>query len=154
MVSPADGSAGLKNELAAEAVRSFGALRLRVTGSSMLPAIRPGDILLIRRCSVDEPVVGDVVLFTRERRLFAHRVVARSDAGLVTQGDGVAQPDPGVDATEFLGKVSQVLRRGTSLPVRTKPSLSGRMAAALVRRSALAGRLLTRLHGLRSRLAP
>ena len=29
-------------ELAADVIRSFGELRLRVTGSSMLPAIRPG----------------------------------------------------------------------------------------------------------------
>jgi len=145
---------GLKNELAAETVRAFGALRLRVTGSSMLPAIRPGDVLLIRQCGVDGPAVGDVVLFTRERRLFAHRVVARSGAGLVTQGDGVARPDPRVDATELLGRVSHVLRRGRSIPMRRKPSFSGRLTAALVRRSALAGRLITRLHRLRSRPGP
>ena len=146
-----DGCAASKNELAAEAVRSFGALRLRVTGSSMLPAIRPGDILLIRHCGMDEPVVGDVVLFTRERRLFAHRVVARLGARLVTQGDGVPQPDPRVDARELLGKVTHVLRRGRPLPMRRKLSFSGRMTAALVRRSAFAGRLFTRLHRLRTR---
>ena len=154
MDSTLDGGDGSKNELAAEAVRSLGALRLRVTGSSMLPAIRSGDILLIRHCDADEPVVGDVVLFTRERRLFAHRVVARSGAGLVTQGDGVPQSDPRVDGTELLGKVLQVLRRGRCLPMRRKPSFAGRITAALVRRSALAGRLITRLHRLRDRPGP
>ena len=141
-----------RNELAAEAVRSFGVLRLRVTGSSMLPAIRPGDVLLIRRCGVDEPAVGDVVLFERERRLFAHRVVARSGGGLITQGDGVPQRDRCVGAPELLGKVSEVLRGGRRLSMRRKPSISGRMTAAFVRRSALAARLVTRLHRLRSRL--
>jgi hypothetical protein len=32
-------------ELAAEVIRSFGRVRLRATGTSMLPAIWPGDVL-------------------------------------------------------------------------------------------------------------
>ena len=82
-----------KNELAAQALRSFGELRLCVTGSSMLPAVRPDDELLIRCCRIDEAGPDDIVLFIRQRRLFAHRVVARSAAHLVTQGDGLAEPD-------------------------------------------------------------
>src|SRR5690349_6956141 len=82
-----------KNELAAEAIRSFGELRLRVTGSSMLPAVRPNDVLLIRHCRSEEAGPGDIVLYLRQRRLFAHRVISRSAARLVTQGDGIAEPD-------------------------------------------------------------
>jgi signal peptidase I len=147
-----DSIASAKNELAAEVLRSSGRLRFRATGSSMLPTIRPGDVVLIHRCSIDEPVLGDIVLFTRHRRLFAHRVTARCRAGLVTQGDGNAKPDPSIDASELLGKVSEIIRRGK--PIRTGTTLTptGRMSAALVRRSARAGRLLTRLHGLRNRL--
>jgi signal peptidase len=140
-----------KSELAAEVVRSFGELRLRVTGSSMLPAIRPDDVLTVRHCGVDEVGVGDVVLYTRHRRLFAHRVVSRSDVGLVTQGDGVAKPDPAVTAAEFLGRIVLVSRRGRSIPPESKPTSPGRIAAALVRRSAGAGRLLIRLQGLQHR---
>lgn len=140
-------------ELAADVVRTFGNLRLRVNGSSMLPAIWPGDVLLIRHCGFEEAAVGEIVLFTRHRRLFAHRVIARSGAGLVTQGDGISEPDPSVSASELLGMVSQVLRRGK--PIRTRSALTpcGRMTAALVRRFAAVGRLLTRLQGLRHRLA-
>jgi signal peptidase len=140
-----------RNELAAEVVRSFGELRLRVTGSSMLPAVRPGDVLLIRHCSIEEPDLGDVVLFTRQRRLFAHRVVSRSSACLVTQGDAIAAPDPAVSASELLGKVVGVQRRGMPVSNRSKLTFSGRMTAALVRRSARAGSLLNRLHGLQLR---
>ncbi len=71
-----------KNELAAQALRSFGELRLCVTGSSMLPAVRPDDQLLIRHCRIEEAGQDDIVLFIRQRRLFAHRVVARSAAHL------------------------------------------------------------------------
>jgi hypothetical protein len=140
-----------KNELAAEAIRSFGELRLRVTGSSMLPAIRPDDVLLLRRCRIDEAVPSDIVLYLRQRRLFAHRVVSHSAAQLVTQGDGMAEADVPVTAHELLGKVTCVMRRGKTIRHESKPGLPARMAAALFRRSASAGRLFTRLQGLHGR---
>jgi len=140
-----------KNELAAEALRSFGALRLRVTGSSMLPAIRPDDVLLLRHCGIGEASRGDIVLFIRHRRLFAHRVISRSDARLVTQGDGMVEPDLPVTANQLLGKVVRVMRRGKTIRHESKPGLPARMVAVLFRRSASAGRLFTRLQGLRGR---
>lgn len=140
-----------KNELAAEVIRSFGELRLRVTGSSMLPAIRPDDVLLIRRCCIEEAGPGDIVLTIRQRRLFAHRVISRSAAQLATQGDGVAEPDLPVAANELLGKVVRVMRQGKTICHQSKPTLPARMAAVLFRRSASAGRVFTRLQGLHGR---
>jgi hypothetical protein len=117
----------------------------------MLPAIWPGDVLWISRCSLAEARLGDIVLYTRHHRLFVHRIVARSGARLITQGDGIAEPDPPVDAAELLGKVVRVLRRGKSVRIRSRLRLAGRAVATLVRRSPLAGRLLTRLHHLQHR---
>lgn len=140
-----------KNELAAEAIRCFGALRLRVAGSSMLPAVRPDDVLLVRQCRIEEAGPGDIVLYMRQRRLFAHRVISRSGARLVTQGDGMAEPDLAVTAHALLGKVIRVTRRGKTVRHDSRPTLPARMAAALFRRSASAGRVFTRLQGLRGR---
>ena len=139
-----DPAALLKNELAAQLLRSVGELRLRVTGSSMLPAVRPGDVLTVRRCAIDEATRGDIILFTRGRRLFAHRVVACPEGGLVTQGDGIPLPDSPVGPAEFLGKVIHVRRRGSPVYDHSRRTLAGRISAALVRRSTHAGRLLTR----------
>ena len=140
-----------KNELAAQALRSFGELRLCVTGSSMLPAVRPDDHLLIRCCRIEEAGHDDIVLFIRQSRLFAHRVVSRAAAHLITQGDGLAEPDLPVAAHELLGKVVRVIRRGETIGHGSKPGLPARMAAALFRRSAMAGRLFTRVRGLQGR---
>ena len=148
----AGGLASGKNELAAQVLRSAGRLRLAVAGSSMLPAIRPNDILLIRRCPMEAAGVGDIVLFTRDRRLFAHRVVARSPCTLVTQGDAVAQPDAPVGRSELLGRVVRIVRRGQALRLRPRRSLRNRLAAGLFRRSARAGRWFTRLDRLRGRM--
>ena len=143
-----------RNELAAEVVRSAGELRLRVTGSSMLLAIWPGDVLLIRHCNVEAACVGNVVLFARHRRLFAHRVISRSREGLVTQGDANAVPDPCVTESEFLGSVTCMWRRGNCIDMRRAMTIRGRMTATLVRRSPRVGRLLTRLHGWKHRAGP
>ncbi len=143
-----------KCALAVEVLRAFGVLRLRVTGSSMLPSIWPGDVLWFRRCGPDDAKPGDVVLFTRDARLVAHRLVARTGECLVTQGDGLAAPDPLLHPDQLVGRACRILRRGRMLRPARKLSLAGRAVAALVRRSAGAGRLLTRLSGLQVRAGP
>lgn len=143
-----------KNELAAEVLRSYGELRLRVIGSSMLPAIWPGDVLSIRHCGPAEVDVGDIVLFIRCGRLFAHRVVAQSAECLVTRGDGMVDPDPPVSESELVGRVTQVDRGGRTFRPASKLSLGGRIAASIFRRSETAGRLVTRLHGVPTGASP
>jgi signal peptidase I len=138
------------NGLAAELVRSTGRLRLAVVGSSMLPAIRPRDVLLVRRCAPTAARVGDVVLFTRDARLFAHRVVAAGDI-LVTRGDALAESDAPVQPSELLGRVERVVRHGRVMRPRA-PRLGTRLAAKLFRRSARAGRMLARVDAARRRL--
>ena len=50
-------------ELAVEVARTFGRLRLRVTGTSMMPAIQPGDLLSIDRVNLRDTSPGEIVLF-------------------------------------------------------------------------------------------
>ena len=70
-----DARSGLKGELFLEVLRTFGSARLRVTGTSMLPSIWPGDILEVRRPGEVKIASGELVLFERGGRFFAHRVV-------------------------------------------------------------------------------
>jgi signal peptidase len=132
----------LKCELAGEALSSSGRLRLRVTGWSMLPAIFPGDTLVIEPASSESVGKGDIVLFRRDRQLFAHRVSGKSsgasDFQIVIQGDGMANPDPSVSSSQLLGRVSFVVRDGRCLELAQTPRLSMRAVAAMERRSAWA----------------
>jgi len=137
-----------KNELAAEVLQSYRELRLRVTGPGMVPAIWPGDILSIEPCGIADAGLGDIVLFTRQGRLFAHRVVWHSGTHLVTKGDGVREPDPPVKPGELVGRVSEIVRWGKAVRPKPRLSLGGRIAATLANRSQSAGRILTRLHEL------
>ena len=104
----------LKRRLFLEVLRSFGAARLAVTGTSMLPAIWPGDVLEVRRQGVDEVRRGDVVLFGRDGRLVAHRVVETFDKEggnlLVTRGDVLRTTDSPISKEELLGCVTKIFR--------------------------------------------
>ena len=79
-----------KRALAAEVLASFGAARLPVTGSSMFPALCPGDLLDLRRPDVIQD--GDIVVFERHGQFVAHRVVSQTSATIVTRGDRLRFP--------------------------------------------------------------
>lgn len=116
-------------ELAAAVIRASGRLRVGVHGSSMLPALRPRDVLLVRACPAHRARVGDIVVFVREGRLFSHRVIARSGARLVTRGDALPDSDPPVEPHEMLGRVGRVLRGSRILrPGRRRPRASSLFA--------------------------
>jgi len=147
-----DHAHALKCDLAGEVLRSSGTLRLQVTGWSMLPTVMPGDTLVIERISFDAAAEGDIVLFGRDRRLFAHRVVARrkpQDAAIMTRGDAMPAPDAPVPESDLLGRVSFILRNGKCIEPSRTPRFSERAVAAVARRSDFAARIVVGLHGLR-----
>ena len=98
----------------------------------------------VRHCAPEDTAVGDLVLFTRHGRLFAHRVVRRTDECLVTRGDGMAKTDPPVTGPELVGRVSQIDRRGRRFRPAAKLSFGGQIAAAIFRCSEGLGRLVIR----------
>lgn len=78
--------------LAQESLAASGQLRVIASGSSMLPAIQPGDTLTFRCRQLASPVVNQVVLYRHEGRLIAHRLRARSrDGHWLIRGD--SSPD-------------------------------------------------------------
>jgi signal peptidase I len=98
--------------LAGDLVRAFGEVRLRVCGTSMVPAVLPGDLISVQRVQLSEISPGEIVLYSREGRLFAHRVVAcagsHADPRLITRGDRLSHNDPPVSSSEMLGRVTCV----------------------------------------------
>lgn len=99
-------------DVAVESLRLSGRLRLRVTGSSMLPTIRPGSRVLIRRVAQDEVQPGQIVLVRTETGFRLHRLVAivsaPDGARLITRGDNHMEDDPGIDPSELLGVFAAV----------------------------------------------
>jgi len=102
-----------KCQLYIQALRSYGCASLRVTGTSMWPALWPGDTVEIRTAQLNEINLGDLAAFTRDDRIFIHRVIRSTVEGsavLVTRGDALPVEDPPVRESELLGIASVIER--------------------------------------------
>jgi len=117
--SPGKPSIELGCGLAEEVVRTYGEVRLRVFGTSMVPSILPGDLVSVHRTSLQDISPGEVVLFLQKGRLFVHRVVDRKvvatadgpeELCLITRGDRLRHNDPPVSSPELLGRVVSIER--------------------------------------------
>jgi signal peptidase I len=150
-LGPRDSAHSLKCDLAGEVLRSFGSLRLQVRGWSMLPAIWPGDILELERAKAADLSKGEIVLFCRDRRLFAHRVLKSSGSAVLTCGDTLPYADPVVPEDELLGRVAAVVRDGKCFKPGERLSASQRAVAGLARSSDFATRVIVRIRGLLQR---
>jgi signal peptidase I len=149
-VSPAIEAHATKCDLAAEVLRSSGRLRLQVTGSSMLPSVWPGDMLIIDRLDTGDVSKGEIVLFGRDRRLFVHRVVkaaANGESTILTRGDAMPQPDLPVSTQSLLGKVSFIVRDGKLIEPGRNLSLTQKAVATMAGKSGIAARLIIGVRG-------
>ena len=143
--------------LVSEAVRAAGRVRLRVSGTSMVPAMRPGDLITVERAGSTEISPGEIVVFAQSGRLVVHRVTGITAPGvakpggrdgetlLQTRGDCARRKDPTVRGSELLGRVTQIERGGRCMQPRTKLGTAQQVISRLLRVSDRAARLYVRV---------
>src|SRR5437879_12340303 len=104
-------------------------LRLRASGSSMLPSLWPGDILTIHPQSFEQWRPGDIALYMRAGHFFIHRVSTVSNSGdfLIVQGDLLPHTDPPVRSRKVLGKDVTIERSVVHYQPRLDPSIHYRI---------------------------
>ena len=127
-------------ELLHEVALREGSVRLRACGASMIPAVWPGDVLLIEACQPSDLERGAIALIHRDGRLFAHRVLGVGSDGIKTRGDAVSAVDPAARADQLVGRVVSVTRGGSARGSRMRSprfTFPQRIASLLLRRSAL-----------------
>jgi peptidase S24-like protein len=76
------------------------------SGTSMLPAIAPGQLVSVT-CGV-EPMVGDVAVFRYSDQVGVHRVVGRTASWFLTWGDNNPLPDEPVTPVRIIGAIRDV----------------------------------------------
>jgi signal peptidase I len=139
-----DSSNKLAGRLAEDVVRTFGEVRLRAFGTSMAPAILPGDLISIQRAGLRDISPGEVVLFSQDNRLFIHRVVSQSvismrnypgEPCLITRGDRLGHDDPPVISSELLGRVISIQRGNRQAKPVAQPGRLNRLMTRLLRSS-------------------
>jgi signal peptidase I len=92
-------------------------VEMRMSGSSMRPAIEDGDIITIEPASVSPLRAGDIILYqTRYDTAVIHRVIrierGSRERSVVTRGDAASQNDLPVPMHRVLGRVKLVERAG------------------------------------------
>lgn len=92
-------------------------VELRMSGSSMRPAIEDGDIITVEPITEDPVRQGDIVLYhSRFDTAVIHRVVrierSSSERAIVTRGDAASHNDGPVPIHRVLGRVKLVERAG------------------------------------------
>jgi len=131
-------------ELVAEVLSTSGSVRIKAHGASMLPAVWPGDILLVRREDCSDASPGNIILFGRQGQLVAHRVVERrtcpDGVQWVTRGDSIGVADAPVLPQELLGRVVAIDRGTRTLT--TEQSIFCRITSWVLSRSRFAIRVL------------
>jgi len=120
--------------LVAGLLRDGTGVRLGVTGHSMAPFVRTGDVLTIEPLRGRRLSRGDVVLSAPDRRLVAHRIVGWRGGRLRLRGDVAPAEDAALAPADVLGVVTRVERGGRK--VRLGPR-SVRAAIAWLSRSGL-----------------
>jgi signal peptidase I len=150
--------------LAEDVVHTFGKIRLRVFGTSMVPSILPGDLITVQQMLVSDISSGEVVLYARDGRMFAHRVVGcaasprqpfarNGESLLITRGDLLAHNDPPVSSSELLGKVISIQRGDRQIKTFSPPGALSRASIRLLRTSSRATYLYVKLASLWRMLA-
>jgi hypothetical protein len=120
---------GHKLELAVEVLTSGYRLRLRAFGTSMLPAIWPGDILSVDPKPEQEIVAGDMVLVARRNRFFIHRLIEKHDSRWIIRGDSLPHNDDSVPSCEVLGRVSLIHKKNRTIAAnRRRPPFNRALA--------------------------
>ena len=106
--------------LAQEVLGQGGSFRFRARGRSMMPFVRPGDVLLVEPVDPARLRTGEIILFhQRSTSHVVHRLIRRvkRDGRLVfiAQGDNSAIADAPILAEQVLGRVVGIEREGRRL---------------------------------------
>ena len=95
----------------------YGKMIMVVTSDSMLPTLKPYDMIVVEKTIIDNASVGDIIAFDSHIEgigIVAHRAVAVFDdhgtIGIDTKGDNVEQEDPWVVHDEdFIGIIVNIV---------------------------------------------
>ena len=85
---------------------------LKSTGQSMLPILRPNDIVYFKKTPFLKIKVNDLIIFKKKNQLITHRVIYKTKKYLITKGDNNPNYDGKIYPKQVLGRVYQIKRNG------------------------------------------
>ena len=92
-------------------------LKLKTFGSSMEPILIDGDIVYIRHKGFAKLETNDVIVLKKNRKIFTHRIIYKSEKYLVTRGDNNSNSDGFIRPKNILGEVYKIKRSGRTFNI-------------------------------------
>jgi signal peptidase I len=149
--------ADAKLQMVIESLQCGASVFLELQGTSMLPALWPGDVLTVAPMSGDELATGDLVFVVRAGRSFVHRLVGKMELdgcpSWITRGDSVREEDTPLTTSQVRGRVVSIRRGSRNLIPNRKPSHTDRAFSWMLCHSARITGLVLRIHEFRLNLS-
>ena len=79
-----------------------------ITSSSMWPALKQGDMVMIKKVTPEGLKIGDIIVYKNEQGFTIHRIIKLNQNNLVTKGDANNVEDKPVDYKEVIGRVVNI----------------------------------------------
>ena len=84
-------------------------LSFSMCGNSMYPTLKAGDVGIVKKCSIADLKIGDIIVFKQKGKLIAHRlisIIAENESYLfVAKGDKNSHPDKPFTVEALVGTV-------------------------------------------------
>ena len=113
-----------KLDFSLKLIEEKGKIYLRLSGFSMFPFLKEGDVALIKKVEIHTLKLGDVIVFKQDQKMIAHRLMEINKNGahytLTTKGDTSKQNDPLFSEADYVGKIISFNRREKNITITTK----------------------------------
>lgn len=111
-------------------------LKISLSGNSMFPYLRKGDIALVKAVTPDEIEIGDVIVFQTPGKFIAHRLIRiinkNGEILVQSKGDSLYKPDPPVPIESLIGKIISIDRAKRTIDyIGTKQKKINRLLASI-----------------------
>lgn len=88
-----------------------------ITSGSMWPALKQGDLILIKGVSSKEEIqIGDIIVYRNPKGFTIHRVIKLNENTLITKGDANNVEDAPVKYEEVIGKTATLNNKPFRIP--------------------------------------
>ncbi len=98
-------------------------MRVTVSGRSMYPYLKKGDVVIIESADINNLDTGDIIVFSSSKNLVAHRLIKKvRTAGTLQikcKGDFCRKYDPEVSEGDFVGRVTSYERNSKAVNLNT-----------------------------------
>jgi signal peptidase I len=92
---------------------------LKTYGSSMLPILRDGDFVYIRKITFFQLKINDIVVIKVKNLYMTHRIIYVSPTYIVTKGDNNRKSDGKIYPNQIVGKIYKIKRGNKIYPLET-----------------------------------